>query len=731
MSGTITQALRTAQSGLLTTQSAVDAVANNIANVNTEGYSRKIVNMEQRVLAGVGAGVQLTDFTRAVDEGLIKDLRREYSDTYILDAQTSFFDRLEALLGTPEANTSISHITEELNKAAESLALSPTNTLEQNEFVRWANEVALKLNDMSAEIQALRGQADSAVSAGVDEVNRLLDSIASQNDKIIRNKAITHDVTDLEDQRDVALNELSKWMDISYYKRGDGDVVVFGGTGASLVDRTARTLTHTAITSVGATSTYAEGDINAIYVEESVAENDITDRILGGRLAGLIEQRDGVLPSLQAQLDEMASELRDAINLLHNRGTSFPGQQSLTGTRTFIDSANQAIKISGTADVAISLFDNTGAQQATTTLDTIMQSGSFGSGVQTSHGYWNVDEVAQGIEDWLQANGAPQASVSVNSDNKFELELSNSSLFIAFRDQSATTAGSSAADVSVEFDSDGDGDTDETGTGFANFFGLNDLYVDATDDTLLESSVLSGTWTAPGSTITFYDTAAGTGTALGSVTISAGSTLKTIASTINNADIGITASVIPDGSGYRLRLLNDNGRATVVTQGSSDTLLTSLSMKTAEVRSAGTLAVRTSILSSPTGITTGAVLWDSTANAYYTAAGDNTTAQQMADMLSSKNRFDTSGGLLARNESFSEYASSILADISGRSSTNSVQLESQMDLSDSLKLKAANFSGVNLDEEMSNLIMYQQAYSASARVISVIQQLFDELNNIF
>ncbi len=79
MTGSLTLALRTAQSGLLVNQSALNAVANNIANVNSEGYSRKIVNTESRVVNGTGAGVQLSALTRQIDEGLLKSLRLEVS----------------------------------------------------------------------------------------------------------------------------------------------------------------------------------------------------------------------------------------------------------------------------------------------------------------------------------------------------------------------------------------------------------------------------------------------------------------------------------------------------------------------------------------------------------------------------------------------------------------------------------------------------------------------------
>ena len=73
-------------------------------------------------------------------------------------------------------------------------------------------------------------------------------------------------MTDLEDQRDKAITDLSKLIDITYYQRGDGDVVVFTQNGSTLVDRTAKTVTHTAVSTLNASSSYAEGDINGIFV---------------------------------------------------------------------------------------------------------------------------------------------------------------------------------------------------------------------------------------------------------------------------------------------------------------------------------------------------------------------------------------------------------------------------------------------------------------------------------
>ena len=105
--GTITLALRTAQSGLLTAQATLDKVANNIANVNTPGYSRKVVTSETRVLAGVGSGVQIGTVVRKIDEGLLRSLRLSISDFNKLDIQSDYFDRTQELFRAPADNDSL------------------------------------------------------------------------------------------------------------------------------------------------------------------------------------------------------------------------------------------------------------------------------------------------------------------------------------------------------------------------------------------------------------------------------------------------------------------------------------------------------------------------------------------------------------------------------------------------------------------------------------------------
>jgi flagellar hook-associated protein 1 len=730
--GDITTALRTAQSGLLTNQQALNTVANNVANVNTEGYSRKIVNFQSVSVGGVGAGVQISEINRRIDEGLLKSLRIEVSEYHELTSKDTYYTRLQELFGAPGDNTSISHLLQEFSQAAELLAVSPDKTIEQAELVRRASDVANKFKEMTDTIQDLRLQADQFIAEGVTQVNTITTRIDQLNDEIISNSTVSRDVTDLKDQRDLELDKLAKLIDMAYFSRSDGDVVVFTQNGRTLVDTEPPTLTHVSASSLTATSTHSEGDISPIYVGTQVSGNDITNEIRHGELKGLIDLRDSVLPDLQSQLDNLAAQLRDKVNQIHNRSTPFPGMQEMTGTRVFISSSTQTITVGGTSnndDVAILLFDSSGNQSATTTLETIMRDTTMGDGADKGdNGPWTIDEVAARVEDWLQANGAASAAVSVNSSGKFTVALNSTTLNLAFRDETETTNGSTAEDVSIAFDSNADGVTDQTFSGFSNFLGLNDFFVDDLAENIWESNVLSTSYTTPGSsqTLTFRDT---TGS-LGSITVAASTSIADLATQITAGATNITAAVITDGSGSRLRISHDSGSSITVTQATGNTILTDMGIDISDVRVSTVLSVRSDILSTPGKTSTGQSQWDSTKGAsgeYFFSVGDDTIAQALAAQLTSNISFAQAGGLSALSQNFSQYSAAILSNNASLAGVNERNIETQRSLVESLQFKSDSTRGVNIDEEMADLLVFEQAFAAAARVISVIQNMIEAL----
>jgi flagellar hook-associated protein FlgK len=366
MAADLSYALRTAASGLVANQRALDTVANNVANVSTPGFSRKVARFESRVLSGAGAGVELGPLMRTIDEGLLKSVRLERGGLGALSAQSELFARISDLFGSPEANTSLSHDLAELRNAFSALALAPHDSIEQREVVRRADDLALNLRHASATIQGLRADADAGLVRGVDEINTLVGRIAALNETIVRDTAVGRGTADVEDQRDRALDQLSGLIDIRVFSRGGGDLAVFTASGRALVDGGAAPVRHPGVAVVDAVSSYAAGNFAAITVGTGATARDITADIRGGRLAGLIEMRDKVLPDLQAAIDTLAGEIKTRLNQAHNAGLAYPGLTRLDGSRRFTEPAQQTVAFAGAEDTRLVLFDASGNQVRST-----------------------------------------------------------------------------------------------------------------------------------------------------------------------------------------------------------------------------------------------------------------------------------------------------------------------------------------------------------------------------
>ena len=718
--GGLTQALRTARSGLLVNQQTLDVVANNIANVNSEGYSRKIVNTETRVLNGVASGVQISEITRRVDEGLLKNIRIELAELNKFTVQDDFFARTQDLFGKPGENSSLSHLFENFTSALELLAVSPDKSLGQAEVVRRAQDVTFALQNMSETIQELRQQADVDIADTVTEMNKIVASIDQLNEDIITNGSVGRDVTDLKDQRDQRIDRLSELVDIRFFFRSDDDVVVFTSGGRTLVDTIPPKITHSAASSVSASTTKNEGDFTGIFVGTIVARNDITSELRGGQLKGLVDLRDDILANMQSQLDEFAAEMRDVFNQIHNRGVSFPGAQSYAGTRTFVRSAEQTITFNGTDDTTVVLFDASGNQTAQTTIRTL------NSDVATI----TIANLATQLQTFLRANGAATATVAISTTNKLDINLNTPAINLSFRDETATTNGSTLEDAVIAFDANGAGPTDETVNGFSNFFGFNDFFVDNLPENIYESNVLVSTFTVSASALTFRDSSGTLGSPL---TVAAGTSLEDLATLITNSVTDVTATIVTDGSGVRLRISHDNGSSMTVTQAAGNTFLTDINLHLADVRVAGTLNVRADIASTPAKLSTGAVLWDAdrgAAGEYFMSIGENSVIDALAEAFSASNQFDTAGGLATAKTTFAEFASKIVSENARLAATNESSIDRQRSLTESLQFKSDSVRGVNLDEELSNLIIFEQGFAAAARVISVIQRMFETLERV-
>jgi flagellar hook-associated protein 1 FlgK len=221
----LTSSLNTAVSGLQANQTLMRVASSNIANANTEGYTKKTGELSAIILGGVGAGVNVDDIRRTVDNFLIKEANNQSSTVAKADAMTEFYSRLQDLFGTPEANSSIAGQLNELRTAFEELSVDPNLSVTQFTTVTAAKELTDSLNNLAVTLQEMRQEVDRQINDAVDIVNEQLTRLDKLNADIVRNKVIGSPTGDLEDQRDVALQLIAEQIDIKWFTKANGAVM--------------------------------------------------------------------------------------------------------------------------------------------------------------------------------------------------------------------------------------------------------------------------------------------------------------------------------------------------------------------------------------------------------------------------------------------------------------------------------------------------------------------------
>lgn len=303
--------LDAALSGLRVAQKQLDVISNNVANVSTEGYTRKLLPQETAVLLGQSAGVRSNPIIRRVDLNVERDVWTQVSATEFFNVQASYLNQVQEFHGPPDKELSVAAEIARLRDSFVKLSNQPDNDLLLNETVGGAVAVASKLNDFSALLTRMRNDAQDQARISVDKANALLSQIAELNKQIKANISLGRTSAALEDQRDIAINSLSAEIEITFFTRGDGVLVVQTKQGQQLADQDATKLFFDP-NPVGATSAYPAtaaglyigGDPNQITTAFDITQIDV-----GGKLGAYFDLRDETLPKYQAQLDELAHKL--------------------------------------------------------------------------------------------------------------------------------------------------------------------------------------------------------------------------------------------------------------------------------------------------------------------------------------------------------------------------------------------------------------------------------------
>lgn len=302
--------LDSALSGLKINQAQIDVISNNVSNVGTEGYTRKILPQSTQAVNGKSIGVLGETIVRNVDLRLERDLWTQVSSVGKYNAQASYLERVDQFHGAPDANISVAAEVSALQDTFSALANSPDDQFLLKDVVDQAQDTAGKINQLADFYTTLRNDAQDKANVTVQSVNDLLEQIAELNAQIRFSTISGSTTAEMQDKRDLAINELSELMEVSVFPRGDGVMVVQTLEGVELAAQTATELFFRP-TPLSASNAYPDSAAG-IYVGDPTQDANainITERNLGGKLGGLLELRDTTFPKQIAQLDELAHKM--------------------------------------------------------------------------------------------------------------------------------------------------------------------------------------------------------------------------------------------------------------------------------------------------------------------------------------------------------------------------------------------------------------------------------------
>ncbi|KAB0679896.1 flagellar hook-associated protein FlgK [Aureimonas leprariae] len=314
---TLTSALNTAKSSLSATQAQTALVSRNIANANTEGATRKYAN----VVTGAGGIVQVLSVAQSSNSVLFRNMLDSTSGVAQSTVVQKGLERINEMIGDIANGQTPAALIGKLTDALDAYAKSPNNYDFARTAADAAKDVATALNQGTETVDTIRRDADDQLADAATDMTRLLSKIQDLNDRVVMGTATNRDVTDLVDQRDQAVAELSQFVGVTAKTRGNNDLVLYTDSGVTLFDKVPRT--------VGFVQTHplADGqDGNGFQIDGVLVTGaNAMMPLKSGKIAGLVDLRDHVAVSYQNQLDEMARGLVAATAERPATGADVPG----------------------------------------------------------------------------------------------------------------------------------------------------------------------------------------------------------------------------------------------------------------------------------------------------------------------------------------------------------------------------------------------------------------------
>ena len=301
---------------LMAQQSGMSTAGHNIANVDNPDFNRQRVDLtpQHPFKSRFGAGVDIRAVERMTDNFLNKRLIAEQSRGGNVEIREKGLRRLEALFAEVEG-FGLRNALNEFWGAWGRLAAQPEKEILRQDLLDSGERLASRVNGLNRDFTQMRKELNGRIAERVEKVNQLAGQIAALNIRIQQTDRGKGEANDLRDEREKALKQLSKLVQIDWHENDDKLVIVSIGNGFPLV-------TGRKANSVEASYDNDEvGMFSLRGVDPKGISRDLTPYINAGELKEYVTLRDDVLVHFLNKLDELASEVAFRVNRLHNGGT--------------------------------------------------------------------------------------------------------------------------------------------------------------------------------------------------------------------------------------------------------------------------------------------------------------------------------------------------------------------------------------------------------------------------
>lgn len=319
----VSSVMNIAQRSMMNSQTGLQTVSHNIANKNTEGYSRQRLEIQSSAPASmgriqIGTGAKTQAITRTNNPHLEKQIQFEQMKMGFGEGKMAYLNRVETIFNE-QVNKGLNHFMGEFFNAFRELSNYPESLPIRTQVKETAWNMTQDFKRINDQLKKIQDEVDNEIAGELNEVNRLAQEIADLNEKVESVEVTGAFANDHRDRRDQALKQLGEKINIKYAEVENGKVNVTAGNTIVLVSGyTAGSLTSN---STPETATKRESNSDIFFQPNPQAtQYKVTTQISGGKLGGMLEVRDKVINDVLGKVDRLAYSMAESINEVHQMG---------------------------------------------------------------------------------------------------------------------------------------------------------------------------------------------------------------------------------------------------------------------------------------------------------------------------------------------------------------------------------------------------------------------------